>query len=285
MPDLDAVDIGRDRDHPMGIMAREVGVHATRRHGTRFLVRRAGGLEQRRANARETVGLDDWHGGSSFGARAEGGSCLLSPAAWSQSDRPLAMTCNQNLGCNAPCASAPATLGECHAREIRLAVKTEKRRRLARSRLTPRPNALTCAGIRRAMAATSGRRGIPEKSARRQHTWRFPAIPDLRTIRLALVAARRFPQAPAPTTMPGPAIALAPAPRAIERTRQRCVRIAEVHLASSKFPLGFDDTLIRNRRNADNRFTAVRAASARSHPRPTCSDARADRHDRPTILE
>src|SRR5260370_17927289 len=103
------------------------------------------------------------------------------------------------------------------------------------------------------MAATSGRRGIQGKSARRQQTWRLTGMPDVRTIGAGSVAARRFAQAPAPTTMPGPAIALAPAPRAIERTRQRCVRIAEVHLASSKFPLGFDDTLIRNRRNADNR--------------------------------
>src|SRR5216683_4693598 len=93
MPDLDAVDIGRDRDHAMRIVAREVGVDATGGHGAGFLIGRAGGLEQRRADARETVGLDDRHGGFLFStpARAAGlASCGSS--VWSQSDRRLAMT-------------------------------------------------------------------------------------------------------------------------------------------------------------------------------------------------
>ncbi len=77
MPDLDAVDIGRDRDHAMRIVAREVGVDAAGGHGAGFLIGRAGGLEQRCADARETVGLDDRHGVSPFNARARGGSCFL----------------------------------------------------------------------------------------------------------------------------------------------------------------------------------------------------------------
>jgi hypothetical protein len=51
-------------------MAREVGVDAADRDGIGFLVRRAGGLEQCCADACETVGLHDRHGGSSFDARA-----------------------------------------------------------------------------------------------------------------------------------------------------------------------------------------------------------------------
>src|ERR1035437_6419619 len=73
MSDLDAVDIGRDRDDPVRVMAREGGVDAADSHGIGFLFRRAGGLEQRRADAREAVGLDDWHGSSSCDARARAG--------------------------------------------------------------------------------------------------------------------------------------------------------------------------------------------------------------------
>ena len=65
MPDLDAVDIGRDRDHPVRVMAREVGVDAANRNGVGFLVRRAGRPKQRRADAREAVSLHQRHGISS----------------------------------------------------------------------------------------------------------------------------------------------------------------------------------------------------------------------------
>jgi hypothetical protein len=65
MADLDPVDIGRDRDDSVGVMAREVGVDAADRHGIRLLLRRAGSPEQRRANARETVVLHHRHGVSS----------------------------------------------------------------------------------------------------------------------------------------------------------------------------------------------------------------------------
>src|SRR5258706_8962482 len=51
-------------------MAGEVGVDAADRHGVGFLVRGAGGLEQRRANARETVGLHDRHRVPRLKARA-----------------------------------------------------------------------------------------------------------------------------------------------------------------------------------------------------------------------
>src|SRR5882672_6154979 len=47
-------------------MTREVGVDAADRHGAGLLVRRAGGPEQRSTDVLETVGLDDWHGVSSF---------------------------------------------------------------------------------------------------------------------------------------------------------------------------------------------------------------------------
>ena len=65
MAGLDAVDIGRDRDYPVRVMPGEVGVDAADRHGAGFLLRCAGGSEQRRADARETVGMDDRHGISS----------------------------------------------------------------------------------------------------------------------------------------------------------------------------------------------------------------------------
>ena len=86
MAGLDAVDIGRDRDHAVRVMAGEVGVDAADRDRVGFLVRRAGGLEQRRADAGETVGLDDRHGISSNVRPRRSGSCLLSLPAWSQSD-------------------------------------------------------------------------------------------------------------------------------------------------------------------------------------------------------
>ena len=62
MAGLDAIDIGRDRDDAVRVMAGEIGVDAADRHGNGLLVRRAGSPEQRRADARETVGLDDRHG-------------------------------------------------------------------------------------------------------------------------------------------------------------------------------------------------------------------------------
>ena len=75
---LDAVDIGRDRDDAVRVMAGEVGVDAADGDRVGLLLGCAGGPEQRRADARETVGLDDRHGISSCDARARSGSCLLS---------------------------------------------------------------------------------------------------------------------------------------------------------------------------------------------------------------
>ena len=84
MAGLDAVDIGRDCDHAVEVVAGEVGVDAADGNRVGFFLRCAGGPEQRRADARETVGLNDRHGVSLI-ARAIGRSCLLLPAAWSQS--------------------------------------------------------------------------------------------------------------------------------------------------------------------------------------------------------
>ena len=79
MAGLDAVDIGRDRDHPVRIMAGEVGVDAADSDRIGLFLRRAGGSQQRRADPRETIGLNDWHGVSSDdGPRGNSGSCLLS---------------------------------------------------------------------------------------------------------------------------------------------------------------------------------------------------------------
>ena len=72
MAGLDAIDIGRDRDDAVQVMAGEIGVDAAERHGIGLLVRRAGSPEQRRADARETVGLNDRHGISSSMARLRG---------------------------------------------------------------------------------------------------------------------------------------------------------------------------------------------------------------------
>ena len=77
MSGLDAVDIGRNRDDAVRVMAGEIGVDAADGDRAGFLVRGAGGLEQCRTDAREAVGLDNGHGISSFDARAGRGSCLL----------------------------------------------------------------------------------------------------------------------------------------------------------------------------------------------------------------
>src|SRR5436305_8096043 len=61
MAGLDAVDIGRDCDNAVGVVARQIGVDAAHRHGAGLFVRCAGGLEQRSADARETVGLNGRH--------------------------------------------------------------------------------------------------------------------------------------------------------------------------------------------------------------------------------
>jgi hypothetical protein len=74
---LDPVDIGRDRDDAVRVVACEIGVDAACGHGIGFLVRRAGSPEKRGTNAREAVGLDDGHGISSFDARAARRSCCL----------------------------------------------------------------------------------------------------------------------------------------------------------------------------------------------------------------
>ncbi len=75
MAGLDAVDIGRDRDDAVGVMAGEIGIDAADRDRAGLLIGGSGGLEQRRADPRQAVGLDDGHGVSSFDARARGGSC------------------------------------------------------------------------------------------------------------------------------------------------------------------------------------------------------------------
>jgi len=62
MAGLDTVDIGRDRDHAVRVVAGKIGVDAANRDGASLLLRRAGGLEQRRAYSRETVGLNHRHG-------------------------------------------------------------------------------------------------------------------------------------------------------------------------------------------------------------------------------
>ena len=63
----------------MGVMAGEVGIDAADGDRMGLFVGRAGGLEQRRADARETVGLDDRHSpGFLWRARDLSGSCLLS---------------------------------------------------------------------------------------------------------------------------------------------------------------------------------------------------------------
>jgi len=62
MASLDAVDIGRDRDHAVRVVAGEIGVDAADRDRIGFLLRCPGSPEQRRADMRETVGLDHRHG-------------------------------------------------------------------------------------------------------------------------------------------------------------------------------------------------------------------------------
>ena len=62
MAGLDAIDIGRDRDDPVRVVAGEVGIDAAVRDGVCFLVRGAGSPEERRTDAGKTVGLDDRHG-------------------------------------------------------------------------------------------------------------------------------------------------------------------------------------------------------------------------------
>jgi hypothetical protein len=58
---LDAVDIGGNSDHTVGIMAGEIGVDAADRDGLGLFLGSSGGTEQRGADAREAVGLDDGH--------------------------------------------------------------------------------------------------------------------------------------------------------------------------------------------------------------------------------
>jgi len=84
MPDLDAIDIGRDRDYPVRVVTGEIGVDATGSHGVGFLVRSSGRPEQRRANARETVGLHDRHGISSNLSPRRMRVLLLVVGSWSQ---------------------------------------------------------------------------------------------------------------------------------------------------------------------------------------------------------
>ena len=65
MPDLDAIDVGGNRDHPVRVVAGKVGIDAADRDGIRLIVRCAGSAKQRRANTRETVSLHQRHGVSS----------------------------------------------------------------------------------------------------------------------------------------------------------------------------------------------------------------------------
>ncbi|MET4843471.1 hypothetical protein ABIF62_003966 [Bradyrhizobium japonicum] len=59
---LDAVDVGRNRDHTVGVVTGEVGVDAARGHRIGLFLGSSGGAEQRGADEREAVGLDDGHG-------------------------------------------------------------------------------------------------------------------------------------------------------------------------------------------------------------------------------
>jgi hypothetical protein len=59
------IEISRDRDHAVRVVAGEIGVDAADSYRIGFLLRRPGGPEQCRADARETVGLDHRHGISS----------------------------------------------------------------------------------------------------------------------------------------------------------------------------------------------------------------------------
>ena len=86
-------------------MASKIGVDAT--HGNRlgFLVGRAGTLEQGCADARETVGLDDWHREFPLAPPAMLRVLLVVGCAWSQSAGTLAIASRQILGCNAVAAT------------------------------------------------------------------------------------------------------------------------------------------------------------------------------------
>lgn len=59
---LDAVDIGGNGDHAVGIVAGQIGVDAADRDGVGFFLGSSGGAEQRGADAREAIGRDDRHG-------------------------------------------------------------------------------------------------------------------------------------------------------------------------------------------------------------------------------
>ncbi|MGY4500670.1 hypothetical protein ACVWYH_004601 [Bradyrhizobium sp. GM24.11] len=62
VPGLDAIDIGRNRDHAVGVMAGEIGVDAADGNSVGFFLGGSGGTEQRSGYSREAVGLDDGHG-------------------------------------------------------------------------------------------------------------------------------------------------------------------------------------------------------------------------------
>src|SRR5262249_56568025 len=101
----DAVDIGRDGDNAVRIVAGEIGIDAACSHRAGLLVRRAGSLQERRADAGETIDLHDRHVGFPWGSStnlpASRRVLLVVTAAWSQSRLPMAMTPRRIHGCNA----------------------------------------------------------------------------------------------------------------------------------------------------------------------------------------
>ena len=58
---LDAIDVGRDGDDAMRVVAREVGVDAADGHGVRLLLRCTRGPQQCGADCLEAVGLNGRH--------------------------------------------------------------------------------------------------------------------------------------------------------------------------------------------------------------------------------
>jgi len=74
------------------VVTGQIGVDAADRHSAGLLVRRAGGLEQRSTDARETVGLNGRIRFLVACVSAGLGSCSV---VWSQSGGVLAMTLRQ----------------------------------------------------------------------------------------------------------------------------------------------------------------------------------------------
>ena len=62
MADLDALDVARDEDDAVGIVAGEVRVHAAARNGVRLFARRTSPDQQRRSDLLQAFGGDPGHG-------------------------------------------------------------------------------------------------------------------------------------------------------------------------------------------------------------------------------